>query len=121
MKMIIAGSRSIDDICILTDALEACPFTAHIKEIVSGTAKGADRLGETYAQHYKNPLKGFPADWEAYGRAAGIICNNEMAHYADALLALWDGKSRGTAHMIAAAKGKRLKVFVHVVSRRCAA
>jgi len=121
MKTIIAGSRSIDDICILAVALEACPFTADISEIVSGTAKGADRLGETYAQHYKIPLKRFPADWNSYRRSAGIIRNTEMAQYADALIALWDGQSRGTAHMIKTAKHEGLEVFAHVVSRRCAA
>ncbi len=44
-------------------------------------------------------LKEFPPDWEKHGKAAGPIRNKEMAEYADALLLIWDGKSRGSASM----------------------
>ena len=46
----------------------------------------------------------FPADWDKYGKAAGYKRNDEMARNADALIAFWDGKSRGTRHMIDLAK-----------------
>lgn len=46
------------------------------------------------------PVKRFPADWDRHGRAAGPIRNCQMAQYADALIAIWDGKSRGTKNMI---------------------
>lgn len=114
MKVIIAGSRTINNIHKLLNALEKCPFCDDIKEIVSGTAQGVDKLGEQYAKGLDIPIKQFPANWKAYGRSAGFIRNCEMAEYADALIAVWDGKSRGTKHMIDKAKELKLKVFVFV-------
>ncbi len=83
---------------------------------MSGCAKGVDELGERHARETGRPIAKFPADWKKYGRAAGPIRNNEMARYADALIAVWDGKSRGTEHMIESAESKNLKVYVEIIS-----
>ena len=80
--------------------------------IISGTARGADTLGEQYAREWGFKLQQFPADWKSCGKTAGIIRNVQMADNADALIAFWDGKSRGTAHMINTAKKKRLPVRI---------
>ena len=72
--------------------------------IVSGTANGADKLGEKYAATRFYNVERYPADWTQHGRRAGYIRNAEMATDADALVALWDGESRGTKHMIAIAQ-----------------
>ena len=69
-------------------------------EIVSGTARGVDQLGERYALERGLKLKKFPANWDKYGRKAGYLRNKEMAEYARILIAFWDGKSKGTKHMI---------------------
>lgn len=88
-------------------------FQNHIEiEIVSGTANGADKLGEKYANEKGYLLKKFPADWDKYGKSAGFKRNVEMSNYADALIAFWDGKSKGTKHMIDLAKRYELKVKV---------
>lgn len=111
MKVIIAGSRTI---CLphhLEAAIKNAPFS--ITEIVSGGARGADRLGEEYAREYLIPLKRYPADWDKHGRIAGFIRNEEMSHYADALIALWDGESRGTAHMIGCMKKLGKPVYIY--------
>lgn len=81
-------------------------------EIVSGGAKGADALGEKYAKEKGYKLKRFIAEWDKYGKKAGILRNHEMAIYADALLAYWDGQSRGTKNMIDEARTNGLKVGV---------
>lgn len=83
-----------------------------ITEIVSGMAKGADNLGVAWARFIGLPCAEFPADWEEHGRAAGPIRNAEMAEYADALVAFWDGKSRGTKNMIDQAIKRSLLVKV---------
>lgn len=114
MKTIIAGSRTITEVEVIISALLGCPFTSEISEVVSGTAKGVDLLGEQVAKATGIPIKRFPANWEQYGKAAGPIRNNEMAEYADALVAIWDGKSSGTKHMIDSAKSKGLNVYVYV-------
>lgn len=116
MKLIIAGSRTIDGVegmAALMDAASACPWgSPDITEIVSGGARGIDTLGEQLADKLLIPVRRFPADWDTHGRAAGFIRNTEMAKHADALLAVWDGKSRGTAHMIATAAQNGIPAFV---------
>ena len=112
-RVIIAGTRDFAD-------YEALKTYADYKlsriedsiEIVSGGSRGADTLGEQYAREKGYSIKRFPADWEKYGRSAGPRRNEAMARYADALLAYWDGESRGTKNMIELAKGNGLKVGV---------
>ena len=114
-KVIIAGTRSFQDYELLQSYVDyMLSRTTDVIEIVSGGAKGADALGERYAKEHGYRLKIFPANWEQYGKAAGYRRNAEMAAYADALIAFWDGKSRGTMHMINLAKQRKLKVAVKI-------
>lgn len=113
MKVIIAGSRSVWKFSDVAQAIRNSTFK--ITEVVSGNARGVDRLGEHWAHIHEVPLKIFPADWEKHGKGAGFIRNRQMAEYADALIAIWDGKSPGTANMIRLASEKGLRVFVHKV------
>jgi hypothetical protein len=113
MKVIIAGSRDIFDYDIVKKAIEESKF--EITEVVSGNARGVDSLGERWAYEHKIPVKRFPADWDKHGKAAGPIRNSEMANYSEALIAIWDGSSRGTNNMIDIAKKKNLKVFVKII------
>lgn len=110
MRVIIAGGRDFHDYGVLLDAIIECNF--NIQTVVSGGAKGVDALGERYAEAADVPLKLYPADWERHGRAAGPIRNAMMAENADALIALWDGKSRGTKNMIETARKLGLIVYV---------
>jgi len=116
MKVIIAGSRSVTRYA----ALDAAILRAYndkgitITEIVSGGAQGADRLGEMRARDFAIPLKVFRADWKRYGMRAGMLRNQQMAEYADALIALWDGDSRGTEHMIKCMEKCGKPVYVYL-------
>lgn len=110
MKTIIAGSRSITEYNLLLRAIEQCPFK--ITSVVSGKAKGVDSLGEQYSKEHNLPIHLFPADWKKFGRGAGIVRNREMATNAEALLALWDGKSKGTESMIKLARQAGILVFI---------
>lgn len=83
-----------------------------ITEVVSGCARGVDLLGEAWAKGAGIPVTRFPAIWEVHGKAAGAIRNQQMAEYAKALVAIWDGKSPGTKDMIRKAKARGLKVVV---------
>ena len=114
MKVIIAGGRTFNDYDLL---YQNCDKVLRIKneiEIVSGTANGADKLGERYAKEKGYPIKQFPANWDKYGKSAGYKRNEEMAKYADGLIACWDGKSKGTKHMSDLAKQYELKVKVFI-------
>jgi len=81
-------------------------------EIVSGTARGADSLGAKYAKERGYTVKEFAPQWDKFGKSAGYKRNAEMADYADALIAFWDGESKGTNHMINLAKEKNIKIKV---------
>lgn len=101
-KLIIAGGRDYDDydrahaeVKHIADTLNQ-PLT-----IISGAAQGADTIGLQIAKAEGYETLKYPADWKAHGKAAGPIRNAEMARIADALLAFWDGESKGTANMIA--------------------
>jgi hypothetical protein len=111
MKTIVAGSRSIQDYRIVQRAILSSGFT--ITELVSGGAQGVDQLGEAYARLNNILVKKFIPDWNQYGKAAGIYRNTDMAQYAEALIAVWDGKSKGTLNMICQAKDRKLQVFVY--------
>ncbi len=113
LRTIIAGSRSIDDPILLREAIDHSGF--QIKSVVSGTARGVDRLGEAYARDNDLPLKQFPANWDTFGKSAGYRRNAEMADYADALICVWDGVSKGSQHMVDLAKKKGLNVYVHTM------
>ena len=112
IKIIIAGGRNFDDFNRLCKICDEFLQDQNDIEIVSGAYKGADLLGERYAAERNYPIKQFPADWRRYGKSAGLKRNNEMAAYADALIAFWDGESKGTKNMIELAEHSGLKVKV---------
>lgn len=113
-RLIIAGSRTVEDMAVVEQALQAAGARPErVQEVVSGAARGVDRLGEQWAAKHGIAVKRFPADWRAHGRAAGPMRNDKMARYATHLVAIWDGQSRGTASMIALAKARGLRVFVY--------
>lgn len=113
-KVIVAGSRNFNDYELLKSKMlhYLKDFDLSEVEIVSGAARGADQLGERFAHEFGCKLKQFPADWNTYGRKAGYLRNVDMAKYADACVCFWDGKSRGTKHMIDIAKKEGLKLRV---------
>jgi hypothetical protein len=129
MKTIIAGSRDIHLAHHIAQAIAASGFP--ITEVVSGGATGADALGEMWAKMHNVPVRRFAANWSnlqvpnarvkmtpnrrVYNANAGYDRNLQMAEYAEALIAVWDGKSSGTRHMIETARNKGLKVYVHTV------
>lgn len=101
-SIIVAGGRDFNDYQYLKKTLLDIvgDDTKYVFEIVSGTAKGADSLGEQFAHEHFVQLKRFPADWDTHGKSAGYIRNKQMSEYADACVIFWDGKSKGTNHMI---------------------
>lgn len=138
MRVIIAGSRTINSYRTVLDAVDLfidtygptyAPAPSNsgvrdtlISEVVCGTARGVDTLGKLWARRNHVPTHDFPAKWDLYGRhRAGKLRNEEMAVYANALIAVWDGSSpSGTEDMIERATGYGLLTTVVVVRRRIA-
>ena len=118
-RIIIAGSRNFNDYELVRQYLGRYLLNLDKQdvEIISGTARGADKLGELFAE--RNGLKcvRFPAQWDLYGKSAGYRRNAEMASYASdaygVLFAFWDGVSKGTNHMISL--GNKVGLEVHVI------
>jgi len=100
MKVIVAGGRNFNDYALMTERLNYLLSNQSEIIIVSGLAKGADSLALRYAKEKGYPVISCPANWDKYGKSAGYRRNEEMANIADALVAFWDGQSRGTKHMI---------------------
>lgn len=113
-RVIIAGGRDYGSYSLLCKTMDRmlCNKQSESIQIVCGKAHGADTLGERYARERGYSVNDFPANWKTYGKRAGYIRNVEMAQNADALVAFWDGQSRGTAHMIKMAKEYGLLVRV---------
>ena len=114
-RVIIAGSRSFNDYELLREQCLSIlqeKMRTHRVIIVSGHARGADSLGERFANEFRLPFELHPAKWRLLGKAAGMVRNAEMAKCSDALIAFWDGESRGTRHMINFARKRGLEVSV---------
>lgn len=111
MKTIIAGSRDItsDKVLYVLDSLN------DVTEVISGGAKGPDSFGEQWGLSKGIPVKRFPANWNEYGKSAGMVRNIKMLEYADWLVAFWDGKSKGTKHIIDNAPKYGVKVVTILV------
>ena len=119
-RVIVAGSRNFNNFSLVEKALmeyfEIKQLHREDVEIVSGGARGADKLGEMFANKYGCKLIRFPADWDYYGKSAGYIRNEQMAKYASegngVLFAFWDEVSKGTKHMITIASKHNLDVNI---------
>ena len=116
MRIIIAGSRDFSDYAYLEETMLKIigSLESSSIEIISGDARGADKLGAAFAKHHNLKLKSMPADWTRYGNSAGYRRNAEMAAYAvedpeSMLVAFWDGESKGTGHMVDLAKKHNIK------------
>lgn len=115
-KLIISGSRSLYDIGLIKKAIAYAHIDIKdISEVVHGNAMGIDKGAGLWAKEHNIPIKVFPANWGditvenavigqnsfgKYNKLAGLNRNEKMAEYADKLLAIWDGQSRGTQHLI---------------------
>ncbi len=83
--------------------------------VLTGGARGVDQLANLIAVKAQQPTEVMQANWDKHGRAAGYLRNEEMAQRAEMLLALWDGSSPGTKHMIDLAH--EYDLIIRVVTR----
>ena len=112
MRVIIAGGRDFMELKMAHRELSRIhAYDFRIHTVLSGGARGADAIGERWAEALFIPVLKFPADWKS-GKGAGFARNIEMAEEADALIAFWDFVSRGTEHMIDTALWRGLRVVI---------
>ena len=110
MKLAIIGSRSLKDEAWTWEMIEAFIRDHHYSveidkpTLISGGAEGIDTFSERYAKkwgmdHVKF-LPYFKLDRVPYTPRHFFIRNKQIIDNADKVLALWDGKSKGTEHGI---------------------
>ena len=108
MKVAVIGSRGFNKYELLKETLSKLEITL----VVSGGAKGADSLGEQYANENQIPTKIFLPDWKKHGRAAGMLRNTDIINEAEMVVAFWDGESKGTKDSITKAQKQNKKVLI---------
>jgi hypothetical protein len=111
MRTIIAGSRDFTDYEKMEEIMGRDVWKVSV--VISGTARGADRLGERWAKENGIPVERFPAAWKKYGKKAGYMRNIEMADAGEALVAFWDGETPGTESMIKLARIRAMPICIH--------
>ncbi len=94
MKVAVIGSRNVQTPDLSTLLPQGC------NEIVSGGARGVDSCAAAYARTHGLILTEFLPDYQRFGRAAPLVRNRQIVDYADCVLAIWDGSSRGTKYVI---------------------
>ena len=117
MKVIVAGGRDFKGYDLLKSTLDSFQQEyGNITEVVSGGARGSDKLGEQYANENNIHIKRFVPDWNGLGKKAGFVRNRQMGDYAKEhngmLVAFWDKQSKGTKGMIDYANKIGLKSVV---------
>lgn len=96
-------------------AIESSPWFGDIDTIFVGDAKGVDNLVVRWCKENGITYRIFRANWKLYGRSAGPERNGQMIRSGgEALIAIWDGESRGTKNMIQQAKQHELPVHVKI-------
>ncbi len=100
MKLLIVGSRSITDFDL------SLYIPATVDTVISGGASGIDSLAEKYADLYRLSKYILRPRYDLYGRAAPLKRNEQMVDMADAVLIIWDGRSKGTQYTLKYAKKK---------------
>ena len=97
VKVLIAGSRGVNDPDAVRAAIAASGFD--VTTVLSGGAKGVDRLGEEWAAERGIPVERIKPDW-SQGRHAGLLANSELVAQAEAAVIVYDGQSKGTRDTI---------------------
>ena len=129
LRIIVAGCRDFEDYAEIDMVLDKSieyylyreDFNIDDIEIIEGECRGVDLLAKHYAEEHGYKVKGFPANWNTEGRAAGPLRNQRMSAYAaedghkGVLIAFWDGKSRGTKNMINCANKKNLDIYIYSI------
>lgn len=108
MRVIVCGSRRWHNRQLIQDRLADLDGDT---VIVHGAARGADRIAAEEAHKLGLTTEAHPAEWDTYGKRAGVIRNVQMADLGAArCIAFWDGVSAGTAHMTTIAEERGIPV-----------
>lgn len=110
MRVLVSGSRSISDPALVEQAITESGFP--ITTLLSGGARGVDRMAEAWAERHGIPIERIKPDWKRHGRGAGFKANEALISRAEAVVAIWDGVSKGTKSVLELAKSSKLYLYL---------
>jgi predicted Rossmann fold nucleotide-binding protein DprA/Smf involved in DNA uptake len=110
MKTAIIGSRYFTDYDYFLQIINAHPVP--ITEIISGGAKGTDKLAEKYAKENNIPVSIIYPDYRVYGKRAPQKRNIEIIENCEQVIVFWDGLCKGTSFTMKEARERDLAVFL---------
>lgn len=115
VKLAIVGSRGFQDYDALVEFIDRIikENDYEVTEVISGGAKGADRLGELWARTRGYPIIIYQAEWDKYGKSAGFRRNYDIIQRCDIVFAFWDGESKGTKHDLELAEKFGKQIFLY--------
>ena len=113
MKIAIIGSRTFTNYELFKLKCDNILSNSKSITIISGGAKGTDRLAEKYAAEKSIPILIYRANWDLHGKSAGMKRNMLMLNDCTHVIAFWDGNSPGTLHMINQTRinGKKIRII----------
>lgn len=126
MRIAIIGSRKISntllpefypnrdifyfDVSILDSLLPK--ITEEEITIISGGARGIDKVAEQYAKDKNLKTLILEPDWDNLGKVAGFVRNDDIIKLSDVILAIWDGTSNGTFDVIEKCLKKHKPIYL---------
>jgi len=117
-RIAVIGSRTFNDYKLFSFLLKRLISNYSKVKLVSGGARGADKLAEQFAKEYNIPIDIFLANWEKYGKSAGYKRNYTIWDNADLGIAFWDGESKGTKHSFEIAKNQKKDLYVYNIKTK---
>ena len=127
LRILVCGGRHFEDYALLNNILNKVLKDKMLApkevEIVSGHCKGADMLGERWAEENNASVKIFPADWVKYKKSAGPIRNKQMIDYITCfneklVVAFVSPNSKGTRNTISLAQKNDIPVIITEYSKK---
>lgn len=111
MRVLICGSRNWTDVIVIRELIDTL---AKDTIVITGGALGADTIAEHCARQAELQIEIYRADWQRYGRAAGMIRNRLMLEIGkpDCVYAFQINGSRGTENMVTIARKAGVPVKV---------
>jgi hypothetical protein len=100
MKVLICGGRDFVEQQKLNRVLNKIHAKTPITLVIHGDARGADRMGGSWAIVHHIDVQKFPADWDKFGRAAGMARNVQMLNEGKPDLCIACPGGYGTEHMV---------------------
>jgi len=109
MKVLVCGGRKYRNWSKVADTLRALHAETPIDLLIHGCAPGADTLAARWAYLVGVRERGFAADWDAHGKAAGPMRNQRMLTEGKPDLVVAFPGGDGTADMVRRAEAAGVK------------